>query len=129
MRTIRSLGFRTDLFLVGLWGEVIERDRYVVVRTPDNPDFRWGNFLLYREAPDARAAAENGDGSWRADHARELPHARATLFAWDSPDGARGAADAFVEQGFEIDEGSILTATRGQIVEPDKRNSDVRVAR
>ncbi len=36
---IRSLAFRTDLFLVTFDGMVIDRGHYVVVRTPSNPDF------------------------------------------------------------------------------------------
>ena len=44
---IRSLGLRTDLVLLRLGGSVVEHhDDHVVVRTPDNPTYWWGNFLL-----------------------------------------------------------------------------------
>ena len=46
---IKSLGYRTDLLLLELSGSVFhDAGEYVVVRTPDNPGFWWGNFLLYR---------------------------------------------------------------------------------
>ena len=48
-----SLGYRTDLMLLGLQGSVIERQAgYQVIRTPANPTFHWGNFLLLGRGPD-----------------------------------------------------------------------------
>ena len=46
MRPLRSVGYRTDLFVCAFDGVVEERDRYVVIRTPSNPSFWWGNYLL-----------------------------------------------------------------------------------
>ena len=112
MATHRSLGYRTDRFFVELDGEVRERDRYVVFCTPSNPDFHWGNILLYPDPPDAEAARRGHAGSWLDDLDRELPGAPTAVLAWDRPDGARGAVEPFVELGFEIDEGCILTAAR-----------------
>jgi hypothetical protein len=44
---VTSLGFQTDLALRVLEGaEITDRGDYLVVRTPDNPTFYWGNFLL-----------------------------------------------------------------------------------
>jgi RimJ/RimL family protein N-acetyltransferase len=101
---IRSLGYRTDLFLASLDGEVIDRGAYLVIRTPTNPDFWWGNYLLYREPPPSGAVAR-----CLAEHARELPAAPTVLLAWDAPD-ERGPVDAFAAAGLEIDESVILTA-------------------
>jgi hypothetical protein len=108
----RSLGYLTDRFFVELDGEVRERDRYVVFRTPKNPDFYWGNILLYPDPPTVDASRRGHAGSWLDDLDRELPGAPAAVLAWDRPDGARGVVEPFVELGFEIDEGCILTADR-----------------
>ena len=55
---IRSLGFRTDLRLLEMTGSVIEdRGTHLVVRTPANPTYFWGNFLLLRELPSPAASA------------------------------------------------------------------------
>lgn len=124
MWTLRSRAYETDLFLARQGGEVVARDRYVVVRTPSNPDFHWGNLLVYPEPPDAEAAG----GLWEEDHARELPGIRTVLLGWDRPDGARGSADAFGARGFEVDESVILTVTRDALVKPSKWNADVRVS-
>ena len=50
---IRSLGLRTDVALLELGGSVVEHhDDHVVVRTPDNPTYWWGNFLLVGSVPE-----------------------------------------------------------------------------
>ena len=55
---IRSLGFRTDLRLLEMTGSVIEdRGTHLVVRTPANPTYFWGNFLLLRAAAGTPAAS------------------------------------------------------------------------
>ena len=50
---VTSLGFRTDLALRVLEGaEVTDRGDCMVVRSPDNPTFWWGNFLLLAGWPE-----------------------------------------------------------------------------
>ena len=44
-------GWATDFFLHRHGAIVIERDDCIVVRTPENPNFYWGNFLLLPQAP------------------------------------------------------------------------------
>jgi len=49
--------------------EVTDRGDCLVIRTPDNPGFWWGNFLLTRAWPG------EGDG-WLARYAAEFPQAK-----------------------------------------------------
>jgi ribosomal protein S18 acetylase RimI-like enzyme len=52
MPQLVSLGFRTDVALRAAEGsEVTDRGGYLVIRSPDNPGFWWGNFLLLRAWP------------------------------------------------------------------------------
>ena len=44
---VRSLGYRTDLIFPAFDGQITDRGDYLVVRTPSNPTFYWGNFLLF----------------------------------------------------------------------------------
>jgi ribosomal protein S18 acetylase RimI-like enzyme len=110
MWPLRSVGYRTDLFVCAFDGIVEDHERYVVIRTPSNPSFWWGNYLLYPEAP-----APGDAPTWLADHARELPGIPATLLAWDCPDGAQGDLQPFLDDGFALDDGTILTARRGDL--------------
>ena len=49
---VSSLGFRTDLALLTASGSVVEdRGTHLVVRSPDNPSYFWGNFLLLAQPP------------------------------------------------------------------------------
>lgn len=44
-------GWRTDFTLHAVAGQVAEREDCIVVRTPANPGWYWGNCLVLREAP------------------------------------------------------------------------------
>ncbi len=126
MRAIRSLGYRTDIFIASFDSVVEDRGRYVLIKTPSNPGFIWGNYLLYPEPPDADASRPGHEGSWLDDHDRELGgFAETTLFGWDREDGARGDLDGFLARGFEVDTGAILTATKSSLVRPSRYNDDV----
>ncbi|WP_185995247.1 GNAT family N-acetyltransferase [Nocardioides campestrisoli] len=64
-RSARSLGYRTDLALLERAGSTVEdRGTHLVVRTLDNPDFYWGNFLLLRELPLPGGAREVMAACW-----------------------------------------------------------------
>ncbi len=104
---ISSLGFRTDLMVLGLGGSEIERHaRHVVVRTPANPTFWWGNFVLF---PDAVERAELAGRLELFAHA--FPDAEHVAWGIDSTDGTAGDEEALVEAGFEVGRDTVLTAT------------------
>jgi ribosomal protein S18 acetylase RimI-like enzyme len=66
---VTSLGYRTDVALrVAEGAEVTDRGDCLVIRSPDNPAFWWGNFLLLRAWP------RDGDG-WLDRFAAEFPQA------------------------------------------------------
>jgi hypothetical protein len=44
---LKSLGYRTDLIFASFDGEITDRGDYLAIRSPTNPDFYWGNFLLF----------------------------------------------------------------------------------
>lgn len=106
---MRSLQIRTDLMLRSFAGEVIVRDGHIAVRTPDNPTFRWGNFVIFPEPPTA------GDlQRWPEVFGREIgtpPAIDHLAFTWDAIDGNAGAADAFVAAGFERTDLATMSAT------------------
>ncbi|HWO24073.1 MAG TPA: GNAT family N-acetyltransferase [Kofleriaceae bacterium] len=122
---IRSLGCRTDLMLLGWDGAVVEQGDAIQVRAPANPDFFYGNFLLFGDAP------RPGDApAWIARFQRAFaddPRVAHVCLRWDRPDGARGAADELVALGFELEETVVLEtdATRP----PPRINGDVTVRR
>jgi hypothetical protein len=50
---ISSPGYRTDLMVLSLGGsQITYRSDHVVVRTPANPHYWWGNFILFDRSGD-----------------------------------------------------------------------------
>src|SRR5262245_33455016 len=81
-----SLGFQTDLALLELGGtQMADRGDHLVVRTPDNPTFWWGNFLLLA-GPPPQADAQ----TWIDRFHAEFPDARHVALGFD---GVHGAVD------------------------------------
>jgi RimJ/RimL family protein N-acetyltransferase len=116
---IRSLGLRTDLFFLRHQGEVIEREGYLVARSPGEPGYHWGNLLVFPEAP------RPGDRArWLELFAREFPPdsgVRHMTFAWDDPTGAPGAAGEFLAEGFHFDPCDVLVAE--EVLPPPRPNA------
>jgi len=103
---VQSLGYRTDLMVRRLAGsEIVDRGDYVVVRTPGNPTFYWGNFVLFADV--GRAARK-----LVAVFDRELPDSGHVAIGLDTRDGAVGDPAAWRELGLLIEPCTVLTAER-----------------
>ncbi|MFI6826865.1 GNAT family N-acetyltransferase [Kribbella sp. NPDC050241] len=115
---IKSLGYRTDLLLLELSGsEFQDAGEYVVIRTPANPTYWWGNFLLYRSifaAGDVKSRLE----TYRA----EFPAGKHVAFGIDSVDGEIGAEDEVAAAGFTVDRNVVMTASH--VVAPRRPNDE-----
>ena len=100
---VRSLGYRTDLAILALGGsQVTDRGDHLAVRTPGNPDFWWGNFLLLRDL-------KPGSGrDWTARFAAEFPDARHLALGLDEPDTR--AADPGHLPGMTMERNAVMTA-------------------
>jgi ribosomal protein S18 acetylase RimI-like enzyme len=114
---IASLGFRTDLIVLALGGSEIEHgDRHIVVRTPANPTFWWGNFVLFA------GPVGTGDVARRlALFAEAFPGADHVTWGIDSVDGTIGAEAELVGAGFELSRDTVLAATS---IRPPSRGVD-----
>ncbi len=112
MTTIRSLGFRTDLSLLEMTGSSIEdRGTHLVIRTPANPTYFWGNFLLLKQLP-----VPGGEREVIGAFHTEFPEAEHVSIGIDGTDDESPLLQAFVDAGMEADVGTVLTAKA--LVEP-----------
>jgi ribosomal protein S18 acetylase RimI-like enzyme len=115
---IGSLAFRTDLAMLEHSGSLVEdRGTHLVVRTPDNPTFWWGNFLFLAAAPHDVAEARK----WLDRFETEFPEARHRTFGVDGTDGTRADLAPFAELGLDLDVSSVMTAT--EVHEPPRPNT------
>lgn len=107
-RIPRALGFRTDLALLSWGGTRLEdRETYTVVRTPSNPTFWWGNFLLLHEAPQPGSL-----DLWLERFREAHPDARHVALGIDTLDGAGTVAGTFTARGFTLHRDTVLTTPR-----------------
>ncbi|MEM9235266.1 MAG: GNAT family N-acetyltransferase [Verrucomicrobiota bacterium] len=85
---------------------VIERhDGFHVIRTPDNPNFWFGNFILF-DRPPQEGEVDRWLEAHRQTFGDQLNH---VTFAWDEP--SPGATRQFLELGFEESNGIALSIT------------------
>ncbi|GGR29938.1 GNAT family N-acetyltransferase [Deinococcus ruber] len=98
----RSLGFRTNVALLVQAGSTAEqKDGYQVIRTPKNPTFWWGNFLLLSEVPEPDALP-----GWLHTFGWEFPEARHVALGLDVPD----------QLSLDVPPGAGLTLTRAAVM-------------
>ncbi len=105
----RSVGLRSDLMLRAFSGQVSSSGEAICLRTPSNPAFRWGNYMIFPRPP------EPGDVAvWSAAFRASIggpPDIAHMAFTWDAPDGAEGAVAEFVDRGFDRFRVWVMTAT------------------
>jgi len=103
-----NLGLATDLLLHTETGVVESRDDYIVVRTPDAPEYFFGNMLVLQQRP-------LGSDLKRLEHdfARLIgtpPLIAHRTFAWPESADSVVTLDAFVEQGYDATVCQVLAA-------------------
>ena len=111
-----SLGWRTDLNFARFDGELLESDDCIVVRTPANPTYWWGNFLLFDHSPQAGDAAE-WSRRFEAEIGRHQAESRHTTFGVDAREAFVLPID-FVERGFSLYASNVLTMRRERLRAP-----------
>jgi ribosomal protein S18 acetylase RimI-like enzyme len=113
---ITSLGYRTDLMVRALEGsQVVPGPGYVTVRTPANPAFWWGNFVLL-----SGQAARQGAGPGLALLRSEFPAAAHVALGIDVTSAAAAGPDDFTAAGLDVHQDTVLTA--GALREPPHPN-------
>jgi ribosomal protein S18 acetylase RimI-like enzyme len=118
--TTGSLAFATDLVARLAEGGSVERaDGFQVVRTPANPAFRWGNFLL----ADADAGLTDPE-VWAARHRAAFPDLGFTTVGVDDGD-ARLDEAAWQAAGFEVERSVVLRARAADVGRPDAAVEEV----
>lgn len=113
---VTSLGFRTDLALLQHTGsEVEDHDDHLVIRTPENPSYFWGNFVLFAHAPTVDRAMDA--------FAAAFPDADHVSIGVDDARMDAETRASFGEVGVTVDDCVVLTSTSMELAAID---ADVR---
>lgn len=112
-----SLGWRTDLIFPRFDAQVTERPGYLLVRTPHNPNFWWGNFLLF-DHPPAESEAAPWLASFQAEIAALQPESRHIAFGVDAVQPFEMPTE-LLRAGFTRHSGTVLTLRREALRVPD----------
>ncbi|GAB5558711.1 MAG: hypothetical protein SynsKO_03580 [Synoicihabitans sp.] len=98
-----NLAYRTDFIFHRHEGVIEEHADYWVVRTPENPTFWFGNFVLFKQAPDEKTTVS----AWLKVHDAvfngSLNH---RIFGWDGE--IEGNVKPFLDAGFVTSNGIAL---------------------
>lgn len=120
---ITSLSRKTDLIFAKFSGSVANKTNYTLVQTPSNPGFHWGNYIVFDSPPKA------GDFlKWKSIFEEEFSYYKKInhmVFTWESIPASAGEYQEFIDQGFEFDEGVVLSAKK--LVYPSKYNKAIKV--
>ena len=120
---IKSFGRRTDLIFSKFAGQVQDRGNYLLIRTPSNPDFHWGNYIIFDRPP------RKGDlAQWVTLFNSEFPcyeEPHHYVFTWDCENNHKGEYEEFLDNNFELDSGVVLMTTK--LKSPPHANKEIEV--
>lgn len=117
---LRSLGYRSQLIFTAFDGMALDRGDHWAIHTLSNPNFFWGNLLIFDRPP------RQGDFAvWTQTFKSEFtnPKIHHITLAWDSADGTIGEIDEFIENGFTLEATAVLSASN--VNRPLKYNSEL----
>lgn len=120
---LSSLAYRTDLFFHAFDGRVTDHGDHLVVESPSNPGFYWGNFVLFAARPTLRDVER-----WPAIFAGAFGHTpgvRHFAFGWAENRGSRAGIDGLCARGFSFEQGDVLTAAR--VSAPQRPNAEISI--
>lgn len=119
---INSLALKTDLIFHQFNGIVLNYNDYLVIKTPGNPTFFWGN-LIYFAHPPATESLKMWKDIFR-EHFLSM-NVQHMTFAWDGAEDDLKNIAPFLEDGFEIEKSVVMMTS--EILVPKKINNDFRV--
>ena len=104
---VSSLGFRTDLGVLALEGsEIVDRGDHLVVRSPSQPSYFWGNFVL------VPSPLGPGDATrWLAVFSEAFEEASHVAIGIDAKDGKVGDVAELYAAGLTVEAGTVLCAS------------------
>lgn len=121
---LQSLGYRSELIFPNFDGSVEDRGNHLVVKTPRNPGFYWGNLLIFDRPP--RAGDREAWEALFAEAFEESNPGSHRTFGWDAPGGDPGAVEEFRDAGYELVNDPVLTISKAPASRQDSLDVQLR---
>lgn len=119
---VKNLGHLTDFIFQKYDGKIEDKEDYLVIQTDSNPNYFWGNYVLFPDPPKA------GDyKKWVRIFKEEFtnPSIYHMCFSWDSINGEKGHISEFEKAGFKFEISSVLSTNL--VSPPPKLNKELKV--
>ncbi|MDB2499630.1 hypothetical protein N9X40_02120 [bacterium] len=92
---MQNIGYLTDCIFHKLNGIIEKKEDYILIKTPSNPTYYWGNLLHFQQAPKRGSFARWMD-YFKKEFGKNCIH---VTFAWDEE--AKGEIKDFLAAGFD----------------------------
>lgn len=113
---LKSVGLNSDLYIISNTSNVIDRIDYLKIETPGNPEFFWGNFLIFPNPPQ-----KDDYDNWIKVFKQEFGHnknIKHIAFTWDIF-GGKPELGQFINAGFILEETVLMSANELKIIKPN----------
>ncbi len=120
---MEDLGYFTDLFIIEAESKIIQMEDWILVQSPDNPTYFFGNFLLLNNPP----LPYQRQFYEKKFHEcfKDLKKVKHFTFCWRGAD-KKNISD-FTENNYEFNQTSVLIAKREDIVKPKQLNDKITI--
>lgn len=123
---IKSTGIKTEFIFSRFNGEITDRGDMVEVRTPDNPSFYFGNYLLFERAP-APDQVEAYITLFKASFANNPAIKHVTLMWLPTSTIDAEAEKLLINRGYEMNNDIVLATRKTVQVKPAPKGVDFRM--
>lgn len=123
MMELSSLGRITDLIFNNFWGKVTYRKNYILIQTPTNPRYYWGNYIIFKTPP------QKGDlKKWKDIFDQEFS-SYSTInhyaFTWNSQNNDSFHTQEFLDEKFDLERIVVLKGNKPK--KPQFFNDDLSI--
>jgi hypothetical protein len=121
---LHSLGFQSQLIFTSFDGRAKDSGDHWEIHTLSNPNFFWGNLLIFDRPPRMGDYATWTSQFKEAFADRDVHH---ITLAWQSSTGDIGDVSEFLAKDFILESTTVLSAS--EVIRPPKYNEDLEVRR
>lgn len=113
---LKSVGLNSDLYIISNTSKVIDCGNYLKIESPNNPEFFWGNFLIFSNPPQ-NADYENWINIFQQEfgHNKDIKH---LAFTWDIF-GGKPELENFITAGFILEETVLMSTKKLKLINPN----------